>query len=52
VNASAQVAGIAALKEAKADTLRMKEIYNKRRLYMIERLRAMDRLEAYFKARG
>ncbi|VVS91993.1 pyridoxal phosphate-dependent aminotransferase [Desulfoluna spongiiphila] len=41
VNASAQVAGIAALKEAKADTLRMKEIYNKRRLYMIERLRAM-----------
>lgn len=41
VNASAQMAGIAALKEAKADTLRMKEIYNKRRLYMIDRLKAM-----------
>lgn len=41
VNASAQKAGIAALKHAKADTLRMKEIYNERRLYMIDRLKAM-----------
>ena len=41
VNASAQMAGIAALKEAKADTLRMKEIYNTRRKYMIGRLKAM-----------
>ncbi len=41
VNASAQMAGIAALKEGKADTLRMKEIYNARRIYMIDRLKAM-----------
>ncbi|MCG8473235.1 MAG: pyridoxal phosphate-dependent aminotransferase [Desulfobacterales bacterium] len=41
VNASAQMAGIAALKHAKEDTLRMREIYNKRRLYMIERLKKM-----------
>jgi len=41
VNASAQMSGIAALKEAKADTLRMKEIYNERRKYMIGRLKAM-----------
>ena len=41
VNASAQMAGIAALKHAKEDTLRMREIYNKRRLYMIERLKNM-----------
>ncbi|CAB1077507.1 aspartate aminotransferase [Alkalispirochaeta odontotermitis] len=38
-NAMAQMAGIAALKEARVDVLRMKDIYNKRRRFMIDRLR-------------
>ncbi len=40
-NSMAQKAGIAALKYAKADTVRMKEIYNERRKYMIKRLKGM-----------
>ena len=42
-NAVVQKAGIAALAdpEAKADTLRMKAVYNERRQYMIRRLKAM-----------
>jgi aspartate/methionine/tyrosine aminotransferase len=36
-----QVAGIAALTEAEKDILEMKRIYNERRLYMIQRLKAM-----------
>jgi len=40
-NAMVQVAGIAALTEAEKDILEMKRIYNKRRLYMIQRLKAM-----------
>jgi aspartate/methionine/tyrosine aminotransferase len=39
--AMAQVAGIAALKHAGDDIKHMKTIYNKRRLYIIQRLRAM-----------
>jgi len=38
-NAMAQMAGIAALKEARDDVLRMKDIYNKRRRFMIDRLK-------------
>ena len=40
-NAMVQVAGIAALKHAGEDILRMKRIYNERRQYMIRRLRDM-----------
>ena len=40
-NAMVQVAGIAALKEAGEDVSRMKQIYNKRRQYMIGRLKNM-----------
>jgi len=40
-NAMVQVAGIAALTEAEKDILEMKRTYNKRRLYMIQRLKAM-----------
>jgi (5-formylfuran-3-yl)methyl phosphate transaminase len=40
-NAMIQVAGIAALKQAGEDILRMKRIYNERRQYMIRRLKDM-----------
>jgi (5-formylfuran-3-yl)methyl phosphate transaminase len=40
-NAMVQVAGITALKEAGKDILKMKQIYNERRQYMIRRLKAM-----------
>ena len=40
-NAMIQMAGIAALKQAGNDILRMKQIYNERRQYMIRRLKAM-----------
>jgi len=40
-NSITQIAGIAALKEADDDVKRMKVIYNKRRQYMIKRLRQM-----------
>jgi aspartate/methionine/tyrosine aminotransferase len=40
-NAMVQVAGIAALKHAGEDILRMKKIYNERRQYMIRRLKEM-----------
>ena len=40
-NAMVQVAGIAALREAEKDILEMKRIYNERRKYMIQRLKAM-----------
>ncbi len=40
-NAMAQRAGIAALHESKADTEMMRNTYNTRRLYMIDRLRRM-----------
>ena len=40
-NSMVQVAGIAALKEAGDDVQHMKAIYNKRRLYMIRRLKEM-----------
>jgi len=40
-NAMVQYAGIAALKEAAADVAHMKAIYNKRRQYMIRRVKAM-----------
>ncbi len=40
-NSMVQRAGIAALREAGPDIARMKEIYNQRRKYMIERLRNM-----------
>jgi len=40
-NAMVQMAGIAALKEARDDVSRMKDIYNKRRRFMIDRLRAI-----------
>ncbi len=40
-NAMVQVAGIAALKQAGEDILRMKGIYNERRQYMISRLKDM-----------
>lgn len=38
-NAFVQRAGIAALKEAQSDVIRMRNIYNERRKYMIRRLR-------------
>jgi len=38
---TSQQAGIAALKQADADVVRMKDIYNKRRIYLIKRLRDM-----------
>ncbi|OQX27917.1 MAG: aspartate aminotransferase [Desulfobacteraceae bacterium IS3] len=40
-NSTAQIAGIAALRDAGEDVARMKEIYNQRRKYMIRRLREM-----------
>ncbi len=42
-NAAVQYAGLAALTrpEAEADTTRMRDTYNRRRLFMIERLKAM-----------
>ena len=40
-NSFVQKAGIAALREAKRDVERMLTIYNKRRVYMIERLKEM-----------
>jgi len=40
-NAMVQVAGIAALTKAEKDILEMKRIYNKRRLYMIKRLKEL-----------
>lgn len=40
-NAMVQKAGITALKESKKDTDHMRETYNTRRLYMIDRLKAM-----------
>lgn len=40
-NAMVQMAGIAALKEAHDDVAKMKDIYNKRRRFMIQRLKAM-----------
>ncbi len=40
-NAIVQIAGIAALKEAEGDIARMKNIYNQRRKFMIDRLKGM-----------
>jgi aspartate/methionine/tyrosine aminotransferase len=40
-NAFVQWAGIAALKEADADVIRMKSLYNDRRKFIIQRLRAL-----------
>ena len=40
-NAFVQWAGIAALREARADVVRMKEIYNRRRKFMIAELRRL-----------
>ena len=40
-NSLVQRAGIAALKEAQDDIIKMKQIYNQRRLYMIDRLKKM-----------
>ncbi len=40
-SSTAQRAGIAALKMAKSDVAEMKKIYNKRRIYLIERLRKL-----------
>ena len=40
-NAMVQVAGIAALTEAEKDILEMRRIYNERRRYMIQRVKAM-----------
>jgi (5-formylfuran-3-yl)methyl phosphate transaminase len=40
-NAVVQVAGITALKDAGKDILKMKQIYNKRRQYIIRRLKGM-----------
>ncbi|MBF0450904.1 MAG: pyridoxal phosphate-dependent aminotransferase [Candidatus Magnetomorum sp.] len=40
-NSITQIAGIAALKEAGEDIKRMKNIYNKRRKYMVKRLKQM-----------
>ncbi len=40
-NAVVQKAGVAALQNAGADTQRMRGVYNERRQYMIQRLRAM-----------
>lgn len=38
---TAQKAGIAAIKEAKADVDRMRSVYNERRIYIVERLKRM-----------
>jgi aspartate/methionine/tyrosine aminotransferase len=40
-NSVTQLAGVAALKEAHNDTRQMRETYNRRRLYMLERLDGM-----------
>ena len=40
-NAMVQMAGIAALKDSREDVVRMKDIYNKRRKFMITRLKEM-----------
>jgi len=40
-NSVVQLAGTAALKEARKETLLMKETYNKRRIYVLERLKQM-----------
>jgi aspartate/methionine/tyrosine aminotransferase len=40
-NSIAQIAGIAALKHASKETDKMKETYNKRRIYVIKRLKSM-----------
>ncbi len=40
-NSITQLAGVAALKNAHKDTLEMKEIYNKRRIYVVGRLKKM-----------
>ncbi|MDT8378174.1 MAG: pyridoxal phosphate-dependent aminotransferase [Desulfotignum sp.] len=40
-NSVTQLAGVAALKEAHKDTQQMKEVYNRRRLYMLQRLNDM-----------
>ncbi|MCP3926810.1 MAG: pyridoxal phosphate-dependent aminotransferase [Desulfobacterales bacterium] len=40
-NSMVQIAGIEALKNADDDVKEMKEVYNKRRIYMIKRLREM-----------
>jgi aspartate/methionine/tyrosine aminotransferase len=40
-NSVTQLAGVAALKEAHKDTQQMRETYNRRRLYMLDRLDAM-----------
>ena len=40
-NSVVQLAGAAALKEARKETLLMKETYNKRRIYVLERLKQM-----------
>lgn len=40
-NSMAQWGGVAALKEADLDVARMKEVYNERRIYMLERLKGM-----------
>ena len=40
-NSFVQWGGVAALREAEADVIRMREIFNKRRKYMIQRLREM-----------
>ena len=40
-NSFVQLAGIAALKSAGADILRMKTIYNERRIYMLNRLKSL-----------
>ena len=40
-NSVTQLAGVAALKEAQNDTRKMKETYNRRRLYMLQRLNDM-----------
>ncbi len=40
-NAAAQKAGIVALQQAQADVERMRSIYDKRRRYMLQRLKAM-----------
>ncbi len=40
-NAMAQWSGVAALKEAESDVARMKETYNERRIYILDRLKGM-----------
>ncbi len=40
-NTMAQWGGVAALKEADLDVARMKSVYNERRIYMLDRLKAM-----------